>query len=88
MILNGKYHYIGIAPREWKEHSSKNLEKIIVDSFKSHRQQTTCIHGAVTNIAGVSTTLEYYDLKLWMKKKGDNSDHPDPRNYFRMLLDL
>ncbi|AAW51799.1 hypothetical protein 3 [Bracoviriform demolitoris] len=88
MILNGKYHYICIAPREWEEYSSKNLKQLIVDSCKSHRQQTTCIHGAVTNIAGVSTKLEYYDLKLWMKKQGDNSAYPDQKDYFRMLLDL
>ncbi|KAG8039452.1 hypothetical protein G9C98_008095 [Cotesia typhae] len=88
MFVNGKYHYICIAPKEWAVHKKENLEQILVDSCLDHRKNTTCIHGANTKISSVSTKLEYYNLKLWFKRTDDISASPNSTLYFSMLLDL
>lgn len=88
MIIDGQYHYICIAPREWKIHESKELQQKMAESCLEHRRRTTCIHGAVTHISSVSTKLEYHNLKLWFKKLEDKSPVPNSTSYFGLLLNL
>ena len=88
MFIDGQYHYICIAPREWKIHESKELQQKMSESCLEHRRRTTCIHGAVTHISTVSTKLEYHNLKLWFKKVDDKSPVPSSESYFGLLLNL
>nr|QZB49210.1 BV-like protein [Cotesia vestalis bracovirus] len=88
MFIDGKYHYICVAPKEWAVHKTENLEKMMLDSCLDHRKKTTCIHGANTQISSVSTKLEYCDLRLWFKRTDDISASPNSGSYFSMFLHL
>lgn len=87
MLVNGKYHYICIVPQEWSEYHRSDLEKVLLKSTKNHFYLNGEIKGTVIKIKNVTIKVEYYNLKLWMKKIGDKSNYPDGKKYFWMLMD-
>ncbi|KAG6558487.1 orph-Q1 [Microplitis demolitor] len=87
MILLGPYKYICYVPHEWNIFPLPVLETLVYKSIKRNKREMSELFGTTIDLAGVTTTVENYSLRLWMKKTLDKGNHPDPKKYFRILVE-